>query len=153
MLPLGLVDALTGAREVILTWVPCLGGRGSNVRVESTLLSSWVASEAMSSHGTQDQWDVAAGSHLALLTSLPHWPLTTALPSFRKFWGCGLQSRNHEKVAYEVLREEYRKLGSFSFAEANVLLCFILMVGLWFSRDPGFMPGWVSLAWEDGETK
>nr|XP_055163099.1 Na(+)/citrate cotransporter isoform X4 [Nyctereutes procyonoides] len=73
--------------------------------------------------------------------------------SFRKFWGCGLQSRNHEKVAYEVLREEYRKLGSFSFAEANVLLCFILMVGLWFSRDPGFMPGWVSLAWEDGETK
>ncbi|XP_048966035.1 Na(+)/citrate cotransporter isoform X2 [Canis lupus baileyi] len=73
--------------------------------------------------------------------------------SFRKFWGCGLQSRNHEKVAYEVLREEYRKLGSFSFAEANVLLCFLLMVGLWFSRDPGFMPGWVSLAWEDGKTK
>ncbi|XP_072586099.1 Na(+)/citrate cotransporter isoform X8 [Vulpes vulpes] len=73
--------------------------------------------------------------------------------SLRKFWGCGLQSRNHEKVAYEVLREEYRKLGSFSFAEANVLLCFILMVGLWFSRDPGFMPGWVSLAWEDGKTK
>lgn len=82
-------------------------------------------------------------------------PLASHLapPSFRKFWGCGLQSRNHEKVAYEVLREEYRKLGSFSFAEANVLLCFLLMVGLWFSRDPGFMPGWVSLAWEDGKTK
>ncbi|XP_022380473.1 solute carrier family 13 member 5 isoform X2 [Enhydra lutris kenyoni] len=73
--------------------------------------------------------------------------------SFKKSWGCGLESRNHEKAAYEVLREEYRKLGPFSFAEANVLLCFVLLVGLWFSRDPGFMPGWVSLAWEEGETK
>ncbi|XP_045744132.1 Na(+)/citrate cotransporter isoform X2 [Mirounga angustirostris] len=73
--------------------------------------------------------------------------------SFRKSWGCGLESRNHEKAAYQVLQEEYRKLGPFSFAEANVLLCFLLLVGLWFSRDPGFMPGWVSLAWEEGETK
>ena len=52
-----------------------------------------------------------------------------------------------------MLREEYRKLGPFSFAEANVLLCFLLLVGLWFSRDPGFMPGWVSLAWDEGEMK
>uniref|UniRef100_A0A452UA87 Solute carrier family 13 member 5 n=1 Tax=Ursus maritimus TaxID=29073 RepID=A0A452UA87_URSMA len=73
--------------------------------------------------------------------------------SFKKSWGCGLESRSHEKAAYEVLREEYRKLGPFSFAEANVLLCFLLLVGLWFSRDPGFMPGWVSLAWDEGETK
>nr|XP_025720054.1 solute carrier family 13 member 5 isoform X2 [Callorhinus ursinus] len=73
--------------------------------------------------------------------------------SFRKSWGCGLESRDHEKAAYQVLQEEYRKLGPFSFAEANVLLCFLLLVGLWFSRDPGFMPGWVSLAWEEGETK
>lgn len=83
----------------------------------------------------------------------PHWPLVCAPSSFKKSWGCGLESRSHEKAAYEVLREEYRKLGPFSFAEANVLLCFLLLVGLWFSRDPGFMPGWVSLAWDEGETK
>lgn len=52
-----------------------------------------------------------------------------------------------------MLREEYRKLGPFSFAEVNVLLCFLLLVGLWFSRDPGFMPGWLSVAWAEGETK
>lgn len=40
---------------------------------------------------------------------------------------------------------EYRKLGPLSFAEVNVLLCFFLLVGLWFSRDPGFMPGWQSI--------
>ncbi|XP_034502972.1 solute carrier family 13 member 5 [Ailuropoda melanoleuca] len=73
--------------------------------------------------------------------------------SFKKSWGCGLESRSQEKAAYKVLREEYRKLGPFSFAEANVLLCFLLLVGLWFSRDPGFMPGWVSLAWDEGEMK
>ncbi|XP_029784012.1 solute carrier family 13 member 5 isoform X1 [Suricata suricatta] len=73
--------------------------------------------------------------------------------SLKASWSCGLESREHEKAAYEVLRQEYRKLGPFSFAEANVLVCFLLMVGLWFSRDPGFMPGWGSLAWEEGETK
>lgn len=52
-----------------------------------------------------------------------------------------------------MLQEEYRKLGPLSFAELNVLLCFLLLVSLWFSRDPGFMPGWLSVAWAEGETQ
>ncbi|XP_007521227.1 Na(+)/citrate cotransporter [Erinaceus europaeus] len=73
--------------------------------------------------------------------------------SFKKTWGCGVESKTSQQAAYEVLQEEYRKLGPFSFAEVNVLLCFLLLVVLWFSRDPGFMPGWMSLAWSEGETK
>ncbi|XP_027622783.1 solute carrier family 13 member 5 isoform X2 [Tupaia chinensis] len=73
--------------------------------------------------------------------------------NFKKSWGCGLERQNNEKATYEVLQEEYRKLGPISFAEVNVLICFLLLVVLWFSRDPGFMPGWVSIAWEEGETK
>ncbi|XP_023619990.1 solute carrier family 13 member 5 isoform X3 [Myotis lucifugus] len=73
--------------------------------------------------------------------------------NFKKAWGCGLEKKSSEKAAYEVLQEEYRKLGPFSFAEGNVLLCFLLLVTLWFSRDPGFMPGWMSVAWMEGETK
>ncbi|XP_013377596.1 PREDICTED: solute carrier family 13 member 5 isoform X2 [Chinchilla lanigera] len=69
--------------------------------------------------------------------------------NFKKSCGCGTQSRNKEKAAYEVLQEEYRKLGPLSFAEVNVLVCFLLLIGLWFSRDPGFMPGWVSIAWTE----
>ncbi|XP_003469687.1 Na(+)/citrate cotransporter isoform X3 [Cavia porcellus] len=73
--------------------------------------------------------------------------------SFKKSCSCGIQSRNKEKAAYDVLQEEYRKLGPLSFAEVNVLVCFLLLIGLWFSRDPGFMPGWVSIAWtEDKKT-
>lgn len=73
--------------------------------------------------------------------------------NFKKIWGCSLEKKNNEKAAYEMLQEEYRKLGPCSFAEVNVLLCFLLLVTLWFSRDPGFMPGWMSVAWMEGETK
>ncbi|XP_036308243.1 solute carrier family 13 member 5 isoform X2 [Pipistrellus kuhlii] len=73
--------------------------------------------------------------------------------NFKKVWGCSLEKKNSEKAAYEMLQEEYRKLGPCSFAEINVLLCFLLLVTLWFSRDPGFMPGWMSVAWMEGETK
>uniref|UniRef100_A0A2K6EIR0 Solute carrier family 13 member 5 n=1 Tax=Propithecus coquereli TaxID=379532 RepID=A0A2K6EIR0_PROCO len=72
--------------------------------------------------------------------------------NFKKSWGCKLEQGN-EKAAYEVLQEEYRKLGPVSFAEVNVLICFLLLVVLWFSRDPGFMPGWLYVAWVEGETK
>uniref|UniRef100_A0A2R9CKV9 Solute carrier family 13 member 5 n=1 Tax=Pan paniscus TaxID=9597 RepID=A0A2R9CKV9_PANPA len=73
--------------------------------------------------------------------------------NFKKSWGCGLESKKNEKAVLKVLQEEYRKLGPLSFAEINVLICFFLLVILWFSRDPGFMPGWLTVAWVEGETK
>ncbi|XP_016056448.1 PREDICTED: solute carrier family 13 member 5 [Miniopterus natalensis] len=73
--------------------------------------------------------------------------------NFKKSCGRRLQKRDSQKAVYEMLQEEYRKLGPFSFAEVNVLLCFFLLVSLWFSREPGFMPGWMSLAWVEGKTK
>ncbi|KAM4823695.1 Na(+)/citrate cotransporter isoform X2 [Urocitellus parryii] len=72
--------------------------------------------------------------------------------SFKNSCRCGVE-KTKEKAAYKVLREEYQKLGPFSFAEINVLICFLLLIILWFSRDPGFMPGWLSLAWVEGEKK
>ncbi|XP_028643112.1 solute carrier family 13 member 5 [Grammomys surdaster] len=66
---------------------------------------------------------------------------------------CGRKKRDTEKIAFKVLNEEYRKLGPLSYAECNVLFCFILLIILWFSRDPGFMPGWLSVAWIEGKTK
>uniref|UniRef100_G1RDL5 Solute carrier family 13 member 5 n=1 Tax=Nomascus leucogenys TaxID=61853 RepID=G1RDL5_NOMLE len=73
--------------------------------------------------------------------------------NFKKSWGCGLESKKNEKAALKVLQEEYQKLGPWSFAEINVLICFLLLIVLWFSRDPGFMPGWLTVAWMEGETK
>ncbi|XP_035290227.1 solute carrier family 13 member 2-like isoform X2 [Anguilla anguilla] len=69
--------------------------------------------------------------------------------NLRKSLGCGLQNaRDHE--AYQVMRNEYRKLGAMTYAEANVLALFSLLVALWFTREPGFMPGWASLLFNKG---
>ncbi|KAI5088266.1 solute carrier family 13 member 2, partial [Silurus meridionalis] len=59
-------------------------------------------------------------------------------------FGCGITRSSQQKV-YEMMRQEFRKLGSMSFAEYSVLLLFITLVLLWFTRDPGFIPGWSSL--------
>ncbi|XP_021069189.1 solute carrier family 13 member 5 isoform X2 [Mus pahari] len=66
---------------------------------------------------------------------------------------CGEKKRDTEKIVYKVLNEEYQKLGPLSYPECSVLFCFTLLVILWFSRDPGFMPGWQSFAWTEGNTK
>ncbi|KAG9485931.1 hypothetical protein GDO78_008817 [Eleutherodactylus coqui] len=65
--------------------------------------------------------------------------------NFKKTWGCGTATSEKERAAYNVIREEYRKLGHISFAESNVLLLFTLLVILWFTRDPGFVKGWATV--------
>lgn len=40
---------------------------------------------------------------------------------------------------------EYKKLGPMKFAEIAVLTIFVLLVILWFTRAPGFIPGWANV--------
>uniref|UniRef100_A0A803KG43 Solute carrier family 13 member 5 n=1 Tax=Xenopus tropicalis TaxID=8364 RepID=A0A803KG43_XENTR len=65
--------------------------------------------------------------------------------NFKKTWGCGATTSEKERAAYNVIREEYRKLGPISYAESSVLFLFILLVLLWFTRDPGFVIGWATI--------
>ncbi|KAM4699081.1 Na(+)/citrate cotransporter isoform 2-T3 [Discoglossus pictus] len=65
--------------------------------------------------------------------------------NFKKTWGCGAARSEKERAAYNVIREEHRKLGPVSFAESSVLLLFTLLVILWFTRDPGFVKGWATV--------
>uniref|UniRef100_A0A673A9J4 Solute carrier family 13 member 5b n=1 Tax=Sphaeramia orbicularis TaxID=375764 RepID=A0A673A9J4_9TELE len=64
--------------------------------------------------------------------------------NFKKTWGCGSVKTEKEIAAYNVIREEYRLLGPMSFGEINVLGLFILLVVMWFTRDPGFVHGWAT---------
>ncbi|XP_051933567.1 Na(+)/citrate cotransporter-like [Hippocampus zosterae] len=64
--------------------------------------------------------------------------------NFKKTWGCNAEKTEKEVAAYEVIRGQHRRLGPMSFGELSVLGLFILLVVLWFSRDPGFMHGWAT---------
>lgn len=71
--------------------------------------------------------------------------------SFKKSWGFGTEKTTKEKAAYNVLKEEMKKLGPVSYAELNVFILFVLLVVLWFSRNPGFVKGWASRLFPGGE--
>uniref|UniRef100_A0A7N8YK55 Solute carrier family 13 member 2 n=1 Tax=Mastacembelus armatus TaxID=205130 RepID=A0A7N8YK55_9TELE len=64
--------------------------------------------------------------------------------NLKKSFGCGVKS-DRDKEAYAVMREEYRKLGPMKFAEWAVLTIFVLLVVLWFTREPGFINGWATV--------
>ncbi|XP_028649711.1 solute carrier family 13 member 1-like [Erpetoichthys calabaricus] len=50
-----------------------------------------------------------------------------------------------EDVSRKSIKEEYDRLGGISYQEIITLVIFILMALSWFTRDPGFIPGWESL--------
>uniref|UniRef100_A0A8C3VCX1 Solute carrier family 13 member 5 n=1 Tax=Catharus ustulatus TaxID=91951 RepID=A0A8C3VCX1_CATUS len=71
--------------------------------------------------------------------------------NLKKSWGCGTEKTAKDKAAYNVLKEEMKKLGPVSYAELNVFLLFVLLVLLWFTRHPGFIKGWASWLFKGGE--
>uniref|UniRef100_A0A8C6C3Z3 Solute carrier family 13 member 2 n=1 Tax=Monodon monoceros TaxID=40151 RepID=A0A8C6C3Z3_MONMO len=69
--------------------------------------------------------------------------------NFRKSCGLGDQMRKQERAAFEVIRREHKRLGPMTFAEKAVTILFVLLVVLWFTREPGFFTGWGNLAFSD----
>ncbi len=53
-----------------------------------------------------------------------------------------LADRNTSKGLKDVLTEEYARLGAWSQQEISIGILFIILVLLWFSRDPQIFPGW-----------
>ncbi|KAM4546049.1 solute carrier family 13 member 2 [Odontesthes bonariensis] len=64
--------------------------------------------------------------------------------NLKKTFGCGMKT-DADKEAYAVMKGEYRKLGDMKFSEGSVLTIFVLLVLLWFTREPGFIPGWATV--------
>uniref|UniRef100_A0A674G7H0 Solute carrier family 13 member 1 n=1 Tax=Taeniopygia guttata TaxID=59729 RepID=A0A674G7H0_TAEGU len=63
----------------------------------------------------------------------------------KNMFKCGKKKTAREEASSQVIQEEYKKLGPISYPETVTLVLFILMTLLWFTRDPGFIPGWSSL--------
>ncbi|NP_001083020.1 solute carrier family 13 member 4 [Danio rerio] len=61
---------------------------------------------------------------------------------------CSLSKKRktrREILSEKRIHEEYQKLGPISYPEVVTGIFFILMTVLWFTREPGFVPGWTSL--------
>ncbi|XP_059722279.1 solute carrier family 13 member 2 [Haemorhous mexicanus] len=73
---------------------------------------------------------------------------------FKKNFGCGVSpaAKAKEKQAYEIIKEESKKLGKMNFAEIEVSILFVLLVVLWFTREPGFIPGWATVLFNKDNT-
>ncbi|NXX97273.1 S13A2 protein, partial [Centropus bengalensis] len=74
--------------------------------------------------------------------------------NFRQNFGCAVSAsaKAKEKRAYDIIKAESKKLGPMKFAEIAVLIIFILLVVLWFTRDPGFIPGWATVLFNRNNT-
>uniref|UniRef100_A0A8C9F2G4 Solute carrier family 13 member 1 n=1 Tax=Pavo cristatus TaxID=9049 RepID=A0A8C9F2G4_PAVCR len=64
---------------------------------------------------------------------------------FKNMFKCGKKKTAREEASAKVIQDEYKKLGPMSYPEIVTFVLFILMTLLWFTRDPGFFPGWSSL--------
>ncbi|XP_043943262.1 solute carrier family 13 member 1 [Protopterus annectens] len=65
--------------------------------------------------------------------------------NFNRMFKCGKQKSDKDIAAAQVIKDEYRKMGPISYEEIITLVIFVLMALLWFTREPGFIPGWSSL--------
>ncbi|XP_050837817.1 solute carrier family 13 member 2 isoform X1 [Serinus canaria] len=74
--------------------------------------------------------------------------------NFKKNFGCGVSpaAKAKEQQAYEIIKEESKKLGKMNFAEIEVSILFVLLVVLWFTREPGFIPGWATVLFNKDNT-
>ncbi|KAF1631036.1 Solute carrier family 13 member 2, partial [Eudyptes filholi] len=74
--------------------------------------------------------------------------------NFQNNFGCAASAsaKAKEQRAYDTIKEESEKLGSMKFAEIAVLILFILLILLWFTRDPGFIPGWAAALFDKNDT-
>ncbi|KAL3057293.1 hypothetical protein OYC64_007721 [Pagothenia borchgrevinki] len=71
--------------------------------------------------------------------------------NLKSTFGCGTKKEG-DREAFQVIKDEYKKLGRMSFAEGCVLTIFTLLVVLWFTREPGFIPGWATVLFNKDKT-
>ncbi|XP_053317893.1 solute carrier family 13 member 1 [Spea bombifrons] len=65
--------------------------------------------------------------------------------NFQEMFKCGKVKTPREIASAKVIKDEYKRLGPISYQEIMTLILFVLMALLWFTRDPGFIPGWSAL--------
>lgn len=85
------------------------------------------------------------GFPLSLITFVFIWIWMQVYYGGKKCFPCVKQDKGQYDSVKAYLHKEYSTLGPMRFAEIVVLVDFILLVVLWISRKPEFVPGWGNL--------
>ncbi|XP_077596326.1 Na(+)/citrate cotransporter-like isoform X2 [Stigmatopora nigra] len=94
--------------------------------------------------GPRSATEKARGFETRLRTSTRPVSVSSSAGSLRGAWSRGSGRQAEERAARAAIAEEHRRLGAMTYGEASVTALFLLMVVLWFTREPRFVDGWAS---------
>ncbi|KAL5007228.1 hypothetical protein ScPMuIL_016034 [Solemya velum] len=124
-----------------------VGGTGSLSGTTPNIIMQGQADIIFEKHGLSSGVNFASWMVFALPGSLLCLILTWLWLQFlflgwRSFLCCKKKDNDTDQRVKKTIRDAYKSLGPISFSETTVLVHFILLVILWFSRDPPYVDGW-----------
>nr|KAI8753365.1 solute carrier family 13 member 5-like [Biomphalaria glabrata] len=58
---------------------------------------------------------------------------------------CGAKEKTQRLQRVKaMIKDEYRKLGGVTYAQGSIIVCFVLLIALWITRDMGGIGGWAT---------
>ncbi|CAG2170628.1 unnamed protein product, partial [Oppiella nova] len=113
-----------------------IGGTGTLTGTSTNLILNGILKENPISFSDWMIFNVPGMFLLVFIT----WGLMVSF--FMKTPEDSLTEEKDNEAVYKAIKYKYDELGSISFYEFSVLVLFVLLLLLWFFRDPDFLKGW-----------
>ncbi|KAK4023541.1 hypothetical protein OUZ56_008946 [Daphnia magna] len=132
---------------IAVSYAASLGGTGTLIGSGAPLAFKGIFEDLYGSDtGLSFATWMAIGVPVALITTLLAWIWLQVLfaADFKSTANDDCGMRNKEDIKSSI-RNQYTELGPMTYYEKSILFLFGLLIVLWVSKDPQFMPGWEDL--------
>ncbi|KAK4023544.1 hypothetical protein OUZ56_008949 [Daphnia magna] len=132
---------------IAVSYAASLGGTGTLIGSGAPLAFKGIFEDLYGSDtGLSFATWMAIGVPVALITTLLAWIWLQVLfaADFKSTADDDCGMRNKEDIKSSI-RNQYTELGPMTYYEKSILFLFGLLIVLWVSKDPQFMPGWEDL--------